>query len=70
MLGYEFGYRTKPTENTSVDIATFYDQYKDLTTLTEDAPFVSHGLAFIPFRYVNGMTARTYGVELSVEEKN
>ena len=69
MLGYELGYRNKPTENSSVDISTFYDHYSDLTTLTGGNLFVNQGLLYIPFRYVNGMTARTYGVELSVEDK-
>jgi len=70
MLGYELGYRNKPTENSLVDISTFYDQYKDLTTLTEDSLFINNqGLLYIPFHYVNGMTARTYGLELSVEDK-
>jgi len=69
MLGYELGYRNKPTENSSVDIATFYDKYNDLVTLTEQNLYVNQGLLYIPFQYVNGMTANTYGVELSAEDQ-
>ena len=69
MLGYEIGYRNKPTENSLVDLSTFYDQYSDLATLTGDALFINQGLLYIPFHYVNGMTAHTYGLELSVEDK-
>jgi len=69
MLGYELGYRNKPTDNSLVDIATFYDQYSDLTTLRFDGESINHGLLYLPFSYVNGMTAHTYGLELSAEDK-
>jgi len=69
MIGYELGYRHKPTENSLVDISTFYNHYNDLTTLTIDTPFFNQGLLYIPLHYVNAMTARTYGLELSVEDQ-
>jgi len=70
MLGYEIGYRNKPTDKSLVDLSTFYDQYSDLTTLTTGNLFVNNqGLVYLPFQYVNGMTARTYGLELSAEDQ-
>ncbi len=69
MLGYELGYRNKPTDNSLVDISTFYDQYSDLTTLTAGNFYINQGLVYLPFQYVNGMTARTYGLEVSAEDK-
>ena len=36
IIAYELGYRFQPINRLSVDIATFYNAYKDLRT-TEDA---------------------------------
>jgi len=69
MLGYELGYRNKPTESSLVDISTFYDEYSDLATLTAGNLYLNQGLVYLPFQYVNGMTAHTYGLELSAEDQ-
>jgi len=69
MLSYELGYRNKPTESALLDLSLFFNKYDDLSTFTSGGDVVYHGLSFEPFTYVNGMTARTYGVELSAEEK-
>lgn len=57
VISYEIGYRIKPTYKTSIDLATYYNEYDHLGTFDADA----NGT---PTASNNGY-ARTYGFELS-----
>jgi iron complex outermembrane recepter protein len=67
LKAYELGYRVQPTAYASVDAAFFYNEYEngvsfgDIASLVPGAPF---GFAQIP--WVNGLSARTHGAEISV----
>ncbi|MDX2479451.1 MAG: TonB-dependent receptor, partial [Desulfuromusa sp.] len=58
LLAYEAGYRFKASNNLSLDLALYYNSYKDLVTYQSTAT----GLQFF-----NGMEGHTYGFELSAE---
>ena len=57
---YEVGLRVQPSQGVSFDIATFYNDYDDLTS-TEVIGMV----APVPLRYANLREGEAYGVELS-----
>ena len=58
LLAYETGYRVHPCDKLSLDLATFYNVYKDLRSLQMGA-----GFPFIPTTLANGMHGETYGLE-------
>jgi iron complex outermembrane receptor protein len=57
LLAYELGYRFKPSDRLSFDLATFFNDYDDLMGVRSSVgnPFLLH--------FANNTTARTYGVE-------
>ncbi|MEC4889918.1 MAG: TonB-dependent receptor [Nitrospira sp.] len=71
MMAYEAGYRNQITPALSLDLATFYNNYKDLRTFepgptfTETAPAPSHTV--LPLNVSNKLRAETYGIEASLE---
>ena len=68
LLAYEFGYRAQPRDDLYWDLATFYNQYDDLTgTVPTGAPVFDPSIpAFIvPLTLANLYTADTYGGELA-----
>jgi iron complex outermembrane receptor protein len=68
LLSFEFGYRYRPTDNLVLDVATYYNIYKNLRTY-EQGPISIQG-SFVPLRLViplitgNKMYGETYGGEL------
>jgi iron complex outermembrane receptor protein len=66
LLAYELGYRVKPTEQLSFDIATFFNHYEGLRTSEPGQP----GLAgppphvLVPVVPGNGVDADSYGIEV------
>jgi len=67
LVAYELGYRIQPTSSTSVDIATFYNDYSRLTSASLGTPFLSaspslHGV--LPIFPENDMRGQTYGAEV------
>jgi iron complex outermembrane recepter protein len=58
MIAYEAGYRIQPTEQTSVDVATFYNEYDSLNN------FVADGSALLQ-NTVNTGKGYTWGGEIS-----
>ena len=62
VLAYELGYRIKPSDALSFDIATFYNVYDDLTT-TESTGDPGDPNTIIV--YDNNLSGETYGVELA-----
>ncbi len=70
VLAYEVGYRTQPVKRLSLDLATFYSHYKDLSTNEPGTPFFTANPApahlVIPLFFSNDMHGKGYGAELSV----
>lgn len=68
LLAYEAGYRVRPSERLSLDVAGFYNEYRNLMTMEPLTPFVEAGP---PARLVaaqqfqNKASATTHGLELS-----
>jgi iron complex outermembrane recepter protein len=68
LLAFEMGYRAQPTESFSWDLATFYNDYTDLSGPTAAGfPFFDPGLGalVVPQTLDNILSADTYGAELS-----
>ncbi len=71
LLAYELGYRVQPTDRLSVDIATFYNDYRHLRTLEPVDPFPE--MSPPPAHLVllssadNKMEGETYGVEVAAD---
>jgi iron complex outermembrane receptor protein len=70
LLAYELGYRTQLHDTLSLDIATFYNDYRHLRTITLDPNVPVEPLADrtnIRFLATNKMEGETYGVEVAVD---
>ncbi|MCD6034552.1 MAG: ligand-gated TonB-dependent outer rane channel [Rickettsiales bacterium] len=66
VVSYEMGYRTRPLNKVTLDVTTFYNDYKDLKTLEAEAPF-STASTLVPLRAANNGNAYSYGVEVAAE---
>lgn len=60
VIAYELGYRVRPMENLSIDVAGFYNAYDSLRSVTPTAP------AGIPFILSNEREGESWGTEISV----
>jgi iron complex outermembrane receptor protein len=73
LLAYELGYRVQATNNLSLDIATFYNNYSNLRTAEPGTPFVEGNPAptdiVVPLIAENKMSGGTYGAELFADWK-
>lgn len=60
LLAYELGYRVQPSENISVDLSLFYNEYDDVTSFESDSssPVIS---------FDNQIKAKSCGVELAID---
>jgi iron complex outermembrane receptor protein len=69
LIAYEAGYRWRPVEKLSLDLALFYNDYDKLVSLELGAPFIdpADGRTVIPVTSTNLMQGRTRGAELLVE---
>lgn len=76
LIAYELGYRVSPREGLVFDIAGYYNDYDNLTTLEkgifhqaiptdEDHPFAAFGDYILPVGVGNGGTGKVYGIEVS-----
>ncbi len=69
VLVYEAGYRGRPIQRLSLDVAGFYNVYDHLgtrepeTPFTETTPAPSHTV--VPLRFDNRMDGESYGAELA-----
>jgi iron complex outermembrane receptor protein len=72
LLAYELGYRSEPHPRVSFDIATFYNVYHHLRTLSTGtfiAPSASQSFGTQPELTSNDMHAHAYGVEVATTWK-
>lgn len=69
LTAYELGYRIKPIEPVSFDVATYYNVYDQLIAPVQGAPvFVPPaGPVIVPLTFENVQHADTYGAEVSGE---
>jgi len=69
VIAHELGYRRRIAKWFSADVAGFVNRYADLQATHIGEPFLitSPELGIVqPFKYVNGFTAQTQGVEVSL----
>lgn len=72
VLAYEAGYRIHPSDNLFVDIAGFYNDYKNLRSFEQGTPFfdpfpVPH--LVIPVVFGNKLRGSTHGLEVAANWK-
>jgi iron complex outermembrane recepter protein len=68
LLAFELGYRAQPRDDFYWDLATFYNNYDDLTgTAAVGPPFLDPTIPanIVPLTLANLYTADTYGAELA-----
>ena len=67
LIAYETGYRVKVNDRVSLDLATFYNDYDDLRSVTANTPAVdfTKSPAELSFIGGNAMHGQTYGGEIS-----
>jgi iron complex outermembrane receptor protein len=70
---FEAGYRAQLRANISLDLATFYNRYGDLTTLEPGTPFVELNPPpphlNVPLVFSNQMHGESHGLEMAVNWK-
>jgi iron complex outermembrane receptor protein len=65
LIAYEAGYRWRPLDTLSFDLALFYNDYDELASLEFGTPFIdTDGRTIVPVASQNLMQGRTYGAEL------
>jgi len=67
VVSLELGYRIRPTDDFSVDIAGFYNIYDNLVTVETVGASLQPGFVLVNEQFDNLGNARTYGVELSAD---
>jgi iron complex outermembrane recepter protein len=69
LIAYETGYRWRPLEALSFDLALFYNDYQELAAVEVGTIFTdpATGQTIIPVESQNFMNGRTAGAELQVE---
>lgn len=64
LLAYEAGYRWRAAENLFVDLAAFYNRYRDLASLELGTPFIDRtGRTVIPIEHQNLNEGDARGIE-------
>lgn len=67
LLAWEAGIRAQPVDYFSWDLATYYHQYKNLTSTSVGTPYAlgPMGPSFLPLVLGNATSGNTYGFELT-----
>jgi len=65
LIAAELGYRVQPSEHFSVDIASFYHFYKNLSFAAIDSPYPAPPFWKVNLHSGNDLSANTYGTEIS-----
>lgn len=70
LTAYELGYRTQPTKDFSVDIALFYNDFKNLRTQDAESPTIDSSdpgniLIEVPVAIANNMKGEAFGLEVA-----
>lgn len=69
LRAYETGWRWRPTQQLSFDLALFEHHYRDLLQSLPVAPYFDvNSMALVqPYEFMNGLELRTRGAELAVD---
>jgi iron complex outermembrane recepter protein len=67
LIAYELGWRWQPTQRVSLDLASFVNQYDDLVTMEDGAPFTQGGNSFTTLVNDNKGSAVAWGFEAAVD---
>lgn len=71
LWAFEAGWRSSPTERLSLDVAAFYNDYDNLSTLESATPFAEtlggETVKVVPLTFCNDLKGETYGVEVSAD---
>jgi iron complex outermembrane receptor protein len=71
LLAFELGYRSQLTPRLALDVATFYNRYRNLVTAEPGSPFLETEPAplhaVLPLVGDNRMRGKSYGAELAVD---
>jgi iron complex outermembrane recepter protein len=67
LIAYELGYREQTTEKLSWDATVFLNDYRHLQCWQWNNPYFdwNKGFFFWPNKFVNGLSGKSYGIELS-----
>lgn len=65
LLAYELGYRISPQEGLILDISAYFNDYDNLTSLSQGAPAFDNGMVIMPLNVRNLGEAEIYGIEMS-----
>jgi len=66
LLASEAGARWQPSAHVSLDLATFYNRYRDLQSIEVGTPRFHDGpRILLPVQFANGLEGYTYGAELA-----
>ncbi len=60
VIAYELGWRSQPSKDLSISLATFYNVYNNIRSAEPGPPPFN-----IPITFANGVKGKTYGIELS-----
>lgn len=69
LLAYELGYRLKAAESLSIDVSTFYNVYRHLTTYEPEEPYFTPTQFLVPYTWGNKLHGDVYGVEVAAQWK-
>ncbi|MDG1286864.1 MAG: TonB-dependent receptor [Rickettsiales bacterium] len=74
LYAYEFGYRTQPLDELSLDVTAFYHDYTTLGSDSLGTPFLATNPTFgshvvLPLVIGSDSTAETFGIEVSADWK-
>jgi iron complex outermembrane receptor protein len=65
VVAYEAGYRVRPADRLSLDLALFYNRYSDLLSIERGPPLAADGRQILPYRFANMLGGHASGLELS-----
>lgn len=70
LMAYEAGYRGQVSSRVSLDLATYYNHYTDISSMTQQPPRVENSPPpphlLVPFGFGNHVRAEAFGTELAV----
>jgi iron complex outermembrane receptor protein len=65
VVAYESGYRLRPWDRLSLELAGFHNRYDSLLGIMADTPFREGERTILPFRLANTLRGRSSGVEVA-----
>ncbi len=66
LIAYEAGYRTQPLPELLLDLALFYNNYRNLIGVTAGTPYPASSHLVLPYYGANNTKGESWGAELAV----